>query len=170
MVAYQFRMPVGIPGEVNRVSAATIEAQVVTPSGTTGAPTEYGVPMVVDNTGGNVGNMRTVAASDTAAPYGLLVRPFPTGGSQDPLGTSTPPTAGLVDILVRGYMLVKLGGNTAAVKGGTAYVWNAATSTTHIQGHFEATFSSGNTLTCPGSSYFTGPADATGIVEVAFNI
>ena len=169
MTAYQFRMPVGIPGEVNRVAAATIEAQVVTPLGTTGAPTEYGIPMVVDNTGGNVGNMRTVQAAD-ASIYGLLVRPFPTGGSQDPLGTSTPPASGLVDILVRGYMLVKLGGNSAAAKGGTAYVWVAATSTTHIQGHFESTFSSGNTIACPGNSYFTGPADATGVVEVAFNI
>ena len=168
MTAYAYRMPVGIPGEINRIAAATVEAQVVTPAGTTGAPTEYGAPMVVDNTGGNVGNMRTVAASDTAI-YGLLARPFPTGASQDGLGTSTPPSSGLVDIMVRGYMMVRLGGNDAAVKGGAVHVWVAATSTTHIQGRFEATASSGSTVALT-NSYFMGPADTSGIVEVAFNI
>lgn len=165
MTAFTYRMPAGIPGDINRVSAATVEAQVITPSGTTGAPTAYGVPVVIDATSGEA---RTVTNTDTAV-YGLLARPFPTGGSQDPLGTSTPPASGTCDVLVRGYMTVLLSGATAAAKGGKVYVWTAASNTAHTQGGFEAASSSGNTITVP-NSYFMGPADSNSIVEVAFNI
>ena len=114
MTAFLYRMPSGSPGSVTRANAATvIEPQVVTPSGTTGAPTAYGVPLVVDATGGNVGNMRTIATGDTAV-YGVLVRPYPTGASQDPLGTSTPPASGACDVLKNGYMSVILSGTAAA--------------------------------------------------------
>lgn len=163
MVAFTYSMPSGIPGDINRVSAATVEAQVITPSTLTLAPKLYGVPLAVGTAG-----MRTITSTDTAV-YGLLARPFPTGGSQDPLGTSTPPTTGACDVLVRGYMTVLMGGGAgAASKGGAIYVWAAANSGSHVQGTFETVFSSGNTITVPG--YYMGPADANGNVEVAFNI
>ena len=167
MVAYTLRMPSGIPGEVNRGWHATIEAQVVTPSGTTGAPTVYGVPMVIDATAGNVGHMRTVASPDTAASvYGFLVRPFPTNSSQDGLGTSTPPANGVCDIMTVGYMTVMLNGSTAATKGGTVYVWSAASSGAHVLGGIEAASPGGSGFALPGC-VFMGPGDASGNVEIS---
>lgn len=165
MTAFQYRMPAGIPGEVNRAFSAIIEAQIVTPSGTTGAPTAYGVPMVVDNTGGNVGNMRILVAGDTAI-YGVLIRPFPTGGSQDGLGTSTPPTNGPIDILRFGYVNVLLSGSQAAAKGGQVYVWTAAPSGLHITGGWEAASPGGSGITIT-NAVFSGPADAGGNTEIS---
>lgn len=176
MTAFQFRMAAGIAGDLNRAATGmTVEAQVVTPAGTAGAPTAYGVPMVVDATGGNVGNMRVLAAGDTSltAVYGMLVRPFPTQSPNwpnDPLGTSTPPASGIVDILKRGYMTVLLSGATAAAKGGTVYVYIGASATNHpVIGGIEAATSS-NAIALPAGCYFMGPADSGGITEIAFNI
>lgn len=170
MVSYSYRMPAGIPGDVNRIASATIETQNVTPQGTTGAPTAYGIPMVVDGTAGNVGNMRTMTSSD-AVPYGFLVRPYPTQSSQDPLNVSTPPTQGFVDILKRGYMTVTLNGPTAAAKGGAVWIYLGTTNATHaVLGGVEAATAAGQTSIQVANSYFMGPADSNGIVEIAFNI
>jgi hypothetical protein len=172
MVAYSYRMPSGIPGECTRISASIIETQIVTPTGTTGAPTAYGVPMVVDNTGGNVGNMRTLNSGDTTI-YGALVRPFPTGAAPQSgqlnssgIGTSTPPANGPCDILRFGYMNVLLSGTTAAVKGGQVYVWTAAASGAHIVGGWEAANPSGSGISIP-QAFFIGPADANAITEIS---
>jgi hypothetical protein len=171
MVAYTYRMPAGIPGDVTRISASIIEPQVITPSGTTGAPTAYGVPLFVDATAGNIGNMRAVASGDTTI-YGVLVRPFPTGAapqsgqlSSAGIGTSTPPASGPCDVLRFGYVSVLLSGSTAATKGGQVYVWTAAASGTHIVGGWEAA-TSGSTITIP-QAFFTGPADANSITEIS---
>ena len=41
MTAFTYRMPAGIAGDINRAATGmTIEAQVVTPAGTTGAPND----------------------------------------------------------------------------------------------------------------------------------
>lgn len=163
--AFLYRMPAGIPGDVNRVQAATIEAQVITPSGTTGHPTAYGLAVSIDATTHQV---RVVADPDTAA-YGFLVRPYPTNSGTDGLGTSTPPLTGICDVLKRGYMTVKLGGSTAAVKGGAVYVWSSADSGDHVQGQVEAASPSTDGFAISGA-YFMGPADDNGNVEIAFNI
>lgn len=174
MVAFTFRMPAGIPGEINRIWAAVVETQVITPFGTTGAPTAYGVPLVIDATAGNVGNMRTIVAGDSTfltniMPYGILARPFPTGGSQDPLGTSTPPANGACDVLKAGYINVLLSGTAPAIKGSPVYIWTAAPSGSHITGGWEATTPGGSGIAILGS-YFTGAADAAGFTELAFNV
>ena len=168
MVAFTYRMPAGIPGEVNRIESATIEAAVITPYGTTVAPTAHGVPLVVDATAGNVGNLRTLQAADTTV-YGVLARAFPAASSQDALGTSTPPANGPVSVLKRGYMSVLLSGSTAATKGAPAYVWTAAATGSHIVGGWEVSYTSGSTIAV-ANSYFTGPADSNNITELAFNI
>jgi hypothetical protein len=169
MVAFTFRMPAGIPGDINRVVAAIVEPQVITPTGTTGAPTAYGTPVVIDNTGGNVGNVRALTTTDTTV-YGLLARPFPTTASQSALGTSVPPTTGACDVMVRGYMSVLLSGTTAAAKGGAVYVWVQASNTSgnHVQGGWEAATSTGSILIA--NSYWMGPADTNNITEVAFQM
>lgn len=167
MVAYTFRMPAGIPGDVNRAEAAIIEPQVITPAATSGAPGAFGIGVVIDATSHQV---RAVGSSDTAI-YGFLVRPYPTqdySGINPPLGTSVPPTQGACDVLVRGYMSVLLGGSAAAVKAAPVYLWVAASSGQHVQGQVEAAATSGSTIEL--NAYFTGPADANGITEIAWNM
>lgn len=176
MVAFLYRIPCGIPGDVNRAWGAHIEAASVTPVGTTGAPTTYGVPVVVDATGGNVGNLRTVTTGDTAI-YGILVRPFPSqslptvanGAYSDNFGAGVPPPKGSVDVLRRGYMTVLLAGTTPAVKNAPVYVWLAAPTGAHVTGGFEAAAGTGGqTLAIPAT--FMGAADANGNVEIAYNL
>jgi hypothetical protein len=177
MTAFQYRMPAGIPGELNRIFACVVETQVITPSGAGfNNPTAYGVPLVIDATTGNVGNMRAMIAADYTAnstvnllPYGILCRPFPTGNSQDPLGTSTPPASGACDVLKTGYINVLLSGSAAAIKGSPAYIWLAAASGTHIVGGWEAANTGGSTMLVAGA-YFMGAADANGMVEISFNL
>src|SRR5436190_3418887 len=102
MVSYVTRMPAGIPGDVNRAQHHTVEAQVIQASGSTGHPTAYGIPVVIDATSRAV---RAVVATDTAAAiYGFLVRPFPAVSSTDGVGVATPPLTGPCDVMRRGYM------------------------------------------------------------------
>lgn len=165
MTAFTFRMPGGIPGDINRAQAATVEPQVITPFGTQGAPPAYGVGVLID---ANTGDVRIPAAGD-AAIYGLLARPFPTASSQDGLGTSTPPVKGMCDVLKRGYMTVLLSGATAAKKAGAVWCRIQNAGAGQFVGGLEAAADGGNTVAVAGA-YFTGPADAAGNVEVAFNI
>lgn len=168
MVAYTYRMPAGIPGDINRAQVATVEPNIITPAGNTGAPTQYGVPIVIDAASGQV---RTVVAADTTV-YGLLARPFPTQGTtiNDPLGgLAVPPAQGQCDVLKRGYMTVLLSGVAAAIKGAPVNVWTAAPSGTHITGGFEAAVTGGSTIAVP-NSYFMGAADASGNIEIAYNL
>lgn len=166
MTAFTFRMPSGIAGDSNRSQSLSIETQVITPFGTTGAPTAYGIPVVIDATTHMV---RSLVASDTTV-YGVLVRPYPTNSSQDAVGTSTPGTQGACDVLVRGYISILLGGTAAAVKGAPVYVWTATSSGAHVQSTFEAVSTGGSTITMPAGWYFMGPADANGFTEIAVNI
>ena len=56
------------------------------------------------------GAVRKLASGDAATDVkGMLVRPYPTSGNgTDGLGTSTPPTSGICDVLKRGYIFAKL--------------------------------------------------------------
>jgi hypothetical protein len=167
-------MPAGIPGEPNRGWANIIEPIGVTPQGTTGAPTAYGVPVIVDQTGGNVGNARTIATGDTnATVYGILVRPYPTQSpvwSPDPaIGAAVPPPVGAVDVMRSGYVSILLSGSSAAVKGMPVYIWKSAATGTHIQGGFESTDPTTDGFVLVGAQ-FMGPADANGNTEIAYNV
>jgi len=163
--AYQFRMPAGFAGDLQRAEIATIETQLIS---TAAPPTSFGVAVKLVS-----GAIQPINLSgDTAASvYGINLRAYPiqTNGT-DPLGTSTPPIAGVVDVLKRGYVMVSLGGTTAATKGGTVYVRVATPSSGKPLGGFEAASDTTNTVALPSNTYFTGPADAYGIAEIAFNI
>lgn len=164
--AFISRMPAGIPGTICRGAAnSTVEPVVITAAGQANAPVSYGVGTLID---ANTGLLRLPAAGD-AAVTGILVRPFPTNSSQDGLGTSTPPTKGLVDRLKRGYVSILLSGATAAKKDGAVWCRIQNAGAGQFVGGFEAAADGGNTVTVPGA-YFTGPADASGNVEIAFNI
>lgn len=132
--AFQFRMPAGIPGDVTRHQHSTIEPQILD---TTDYPTVFGVPVVIDGTSHA---LRHVKSTDLAKDVnGFYVRPYPIqGASNDPLGTATPPTSGIGNVLKRGYMNVLLNGATAAVKNAPVYVRVANTDADHPLGGVEA--------------------------------
>jgi len=161
--SFLYRMPAGIPGDMNRVQAAVVTPEIITPYGNTGAPAAYGLASVIDATSGQ---LRTVGASDTYI-HGFLARPFPTNSSQNGIGTSTPPTSGVCDLMRRGFMTVLLGGSTAAFNGAPVYVWTAASSGLHVQGQVEVANPSGNGIAISGA-YFTGAADSNGNVEISY--
>jgi hypothetical protein len=163
--AIQFRMGVGFPGVVSRPTEATVEGDQLDP---TNFPTSYGVPVAVDATSKQIRKIMTGDAA--AAIFGMYVRPYPIQTSaNDPLGTSTAPTSGIANVMKRGYMVVLLGGATAAAKNGTVYVRVAAPATGKPIGGIEAAADSTNTIIMP-NAYFTGPADANGNVEIAYNL
>ena len=161
--AILYRMNAGIPGNVNRASEATIEAQLLD---IVNFPTAYGVPVAIDATSKGI---RKIMAGDVPANvYGFFVRPYPVGASQDPIGVSTPPVSGLCNVLKRGYINVKLNVGTAA-KNGVVYVRTVANGGNTIIGGIEATADGVNNYAML-NAYFTGAADASGNTEVAYNL
>lgn len=160
------RMAAGIPGNINRIGAGpTVEPQLITPVGEANAPVSYGVGVLIDAVTRQV---RLPKAGDTAI-YGMLARPYPTGASQDGLGTSTPPASGECDVMKRGYMSVLLQNATAAAKAGAVYVRISGGTVSLKVGGFEAADDGADTILVE-DAYFTGPADADGNTEIAFNI
>lgn len=163
MVAFATRMPYGIPGDSTRPSQSTIESQVFNSAL---AFPGYGLPgKIVSN------KFVPIASGDAAsAIYGFLVRPFPITGANgsDPLGTSVPPTTGVADVMRRGYISVKNNAGTPAING-AVYVRVANAAAGKPIGGIEAVADSTNTVVI-SNCIFTGPADANGNVEIAFNI
>jgi hypothetical protein len=155
-------MAAGIPGAINRTWAATVEAQVYDNANTFSS---YGVPAKIVS-----GLLRPVASGDAASVvYGFLVRPYPAHSTNDPIGTSTPPTLGIANVMVRGYMTVQLNNTTAATKNGQVYVRVASAATGKPIGGIEAGADSGNCVAITGA-FFMGAADASGNVEIRYNI
>lgn len=168
---FMYRMPAGIPGECTRFQTVgtTIAAQVqnnVTPF------TSYGTVGTIDTNGA-----RPILATDTAlptTPVGISVRPFPASDNTaaNPgvvgFGAGAPMPKGIIDMLFRGYINMKLNGAAAATKGGIVYVYSPASNGNHVQAGIEA--ASGAGLWALPGAFFTGPADAQGNVEIQFNI
>lgn len=172
--AFQYRMPAGIPGDVNRAFAATVEPNIIDVAN---PPLLYGVPVALAGAAG----IRPIGAADTAVDlYGMYVRPFPTNQQtttgffgNNPLGTAqVPPAAGICDVMKRGYMTILLYGPTAAVAGGAVYVRIANAGAGEIVGGIEAAADGGNTIQAgaKNDTYFRGPADSNGNVEIAWNL
>lgn len=161
--AFLYRMPAGIPGDVTRASQSTIEPVFLDPA----------LPFAGYGLFGKIAAGKFVpfgAGDANGADYGLLVRAYPTtgGSGADPLGTSTPPTKGVADVLRRGYMTVKLNAGTAS-KDSQVYVRVAAAAAGKPIGGIEAVADSTNTVAITIAS-FIGPADASGNVEIQYNI
>lgn len=160
MVAFLYRMPAGIPGDVTRPSNSTTEPQQIDAAA---PPTKYGVFVKLVS-----GKVRPIASGDAASVvYGLLQRPYPTNAANEALGTATPPTSGLCDVVVRGYMTVKLAQGTAA-KGGGVFV-RVTADTGKLVGDIETAADSGACVAV-ANCIFMGGADASGNVEIRFNI
>jgi hypothetical protein len=174
-VAFTFRMGAGFTGDVNRTHPASIEPVLIDASA---PPLLFGEAVVVDPTTQGV---RPLVAGDSALTkvYGVTVRAFPTQQSSGTnygaaaLGSAVPPVSGVMDVLRSGYIMVQLGNNAwpNAKKGSAVFVWIAASSGNHVQGAFEDTATGGSTIALDTSLYtFNGTADASGVVELAFNI
>lgn len=172
--AFLYRMPAGIPGDVNRMFACTVEPDIIDPSN---PPVLYGNAVALDGTSGKI---RPIGAGDAAADlYGVLARPYPTNvqtaanffGTQTLGSGNTPPISGMCDVLKMGYIMTKLYGATASKAGGAVYVRIAGAGAGQIVGGFEAAADGGNTIQAGAKNtyYFRGAADASGNVEIAWN-
>ncbi len=166
MAAILKRMGVGVPGSISRPTApfTTEPCQL---DATTGTPTNYGVPLVEV-----AGKVRAMGAGNVATDYkGILVRVFPTtpgGAAVYPGGSNIPNQTIPNDILKTGYIVVALStGSVDSAKGGAVYVRVAAAATGKPIGGFEAAADAtpANTVLLP-NTYFTGPRDAAGAVEI----
>ena len=163
--AILYRMPFGVPGDISRAfGQATVEPQAFDSTHPFAA---FGMPGKLSS-----GLFVPLTVVGDTAPYGYLVRPYPTrsANASDPLGSSVPLcTAGRqADVLVRGYLTAFCGAGTPAA-GGTVYMRYANPATGLIVGALEATFISGTNIALTGVT-FMGPADPQGNVEIRVNI
>ena len=161
MVAYLKRMPSGIPGDVSRKQTTDVDS---IPADLTVQFPGYGLPGKL-----LAGLFSPIVAGDTAASvFGFLVRPYPVT-SPDAAGL-TVSLGGVKSVMRRGYMTVKNNNGTPA-RGGAVYVRVAAGTTLKPIGGLEAVVDAtpANTLVIP-RTYFTGPADANGNVEIEYLI
>ena len=151
MVAFIYRMPGGIAGDISRMEWSKVEPHPM--NGTTPV-TVFGVP-VQEVTG-------TIEPCSTGAvPMGFLVRPYPTQyTTSEALGTATPDKTKPANVMVSGYMTVL---NTAGTPtaGGAVYYNNTT-------GYVEAY--TGGSQTAVSGCHFMGVADADGNVEIGYNI
>lgn len=155
--AFLYRMPSGIPGDVSRKSHSTIEAHILG-----GQLPAFGVFGQF-----NVQGQIVALDANTKTPYGLLVRAYPTQSATNALGAALPPSQGISDVLVRGYMTVKNNAGTAK-KGQPVYTRIANATDLKPLGGIEAIAVDGETIEV--KAIFMCEADANGNVEIAFNI
>lgn len=180
-IAFTYRMGAGFPGDVNRTHPATIEPVLIDSAA---PPLFYGQPVIVDPTTQGV---RPYTSTDTTTPtgvagtasfaYGITVRPFPIQQSSASnygsaaLGAATPPASGQIDVMRGGYIMANLPNGGTPVKGGPVYIRIAASSGNHVQGTFEAVADTlGTNTVVMANATFNGSPDASGNVEIAFNI
>ena len=166
--AFLLRMPSGIAGMINRAEHATVEAQLYD---TTTPPTVFGIPVKYV-----AGKVQPIAAADTVANVvqGFLAKPYPTQfTSSEALGTATPYTALMANVMKRGYMTVKVNASLPAAvpaKGGAVYCRKTDHGAAeYLIGGVESDADGGKCEAITGC-YFMGPMDADGNVEIAFNI
>jgi hypothetical protein len=159
--AFIYRMPAGIPGDVTRHEHSDIEPH---PMDATYPVLAFGVPVKLV-----AGEVRAMTAEDVyTAVYGFLVRPFPSQmATSEAIGVATPDPTKICDVLVRGYMTVKVINGTPA-HGDAVYFRHAVGSPVETIGQIEAGSLANNTILT--GAIFLGGADADGNVEIAFNI
>lgn len=172
--AFQFRMGAGFAGDVNRTHPASIDPVLNDATN----PVLLAGLACLPNAAAN--GVRSIAAGDTAmtSPYGVMVRSYPfqvasaTNFGAQAFGSSALAGGTIQDTLRSGYILVQLPAGAAAVgKGSPVFVWCAVSAGAHVQGGFEVAATGGSTAALDVNRFmYNGAADATGIVELAFNI
>jgi hypothetical protein len=164
MTAITTRMPAGFPGSISRSDSLTVEQEIIDSSN---PPAKYGVPIKI--VGGKLQGLEASDAGSVTA--GWMVKPYPTQSTDNNLGSAAvPPTTGIGDRMRRGFMTVTLAKGTAA-KGGQVYVVTTAGGTVVLNDIVtSASPAGGGTGVAVTGSFFTGPADAGGVVEIEHNI
>lgn len=151
-------MPVGLPGQVARESYSVIETHA------NENVTAYGVPVALASGGA----VRMLTSTDTAASiYGWSVRPdaVQLGGANPVFGDSgVPDPSQPIDIMIKGYINVKVYGSTAPAFGGAVYVRNAAGSSGEPVGAAEA--ASGTGLVAANDTIFMGTKDDYDLAQI----
>lgn len=151
-------MPVGLPGQVARESYSVIETHA------NENVTAYGVPVALASNGA----VRMLTSTDTAASiYGWSVRPdaVQLGGANPAFGDSgVPDPTQPIDIMIKGYINVKVYGSTAPAFGGAVYVRNAAGSSGEPVGATEA--ASGTGLVAANDTIFMGAKDDYDLAQI----
>ena len=151
-------MPVGLPGQVARESYSVIETHA------NENVTAYGVPVALASNGA----VRMLTSTDTAASiYGWSVRPdaVQLGGANPAFGDSgIPDPKQPIDIMIKGYINVKVYGSTAPAFGGAVYVRNAAGSSGEPVGATEA--ASGTGLVAANDTIFMGAKDDYDLAQI----
>jgi|SRR6516162_8373162 len=173
MVAYAYRPPFGVAGEITRhmFQAESKAALASNP------PLSYGLAVKIDPTTGAVRQLVIGDNTDTDV-FGIAARPYPEQMGtaqgpygQQPLGASqaipSPPQP--MSILRSGYIMVPVNGTPNI--GAPVYCWAAPTAAPHLQGGFESAASAGNTIAIGSTkTTFSSGVDANGLAELAFNI
>lgn len=164
MVAYLYRMPVGIAGAISRPQDLTTEPVILDSTKTFSV---YGLA----GKDSADGKFIPLAASDAATVItGLYVRPYPTTSTPDmvrQVGTGKNFTG---DVMKRGYMTVNIGGTAVNLtKGAPVYVRNANPTDASPLGAILGAEITDETVVLP-NAYFTGAGDAEGNAEIAYNI
>jgi hypothetical protein len=165
--SYTFRMTAGAAGDISRAHPASIQPCLGDP---TNFPTAYGQPVVVDSVSEGV---RPIGAGDSALTqiWGVTCRPYPIQQSTTSnnygevnYGSIAPPLLQPIDVMTVGYMMVPVVG--APIKGGSVWIWYAASGGGHTQGGFEAANTGGSTLALNGNYAWNSPPDTNGIAEL----
>lgn len=168
--AFTFRMNAGFAGDVNRGHPASIQPCLIDASA---PPTAYGQAVTIDSTSEGV---RPLVSGDSGLTeiWGVTVRPYPIQQATTSnnygaaaYGSVAPPLLQPIDVLRGGYVMVSVVGSPN--KGGTVYIWYAASSGSHVQGGFEAANTGGSTLALDSSYQWNSPPDNTGIAELICN-
>ena len=169
-MAFQYRMPAGFAGDVNRTHPFSVEPCMQHP---TTPATAFGQAVLVDTATNAV---RPLVAADSTATeiYGITVRPFPfqQAAAAGPYGqqlftdaTPVPGAGNTIDVLRWGYIMVQLNpAQTQPKKGGAVFVRAAATSGNNIQGGFESAASTSASLSARYT--YNGPGDANLVCEI----
>jgi len=162
--AYLYAMPSGIAGDLTRLKAADVEAQIADAS----YPVlRFGEPVKMES-----GKIRPITTDDVLADiYGFGVRPYPTQAeTSEALGTATPSTTRAFNVLRRGYMTVKVQNGTP-VKNASVFVRTVAADDPVAQpiGGIECAADGSDCFEITNAK-FMGVADADGNVEISYNL
>jgi hypothetical protein len=173
-VAFAYGSPSGIIGRATRTISHPPDTAV---NDATNPIAFYGCVGVATA----AGTVRQIAATDTSGGVlitGIAVQAFPyqQATTTAPYGASafsamSAPAGGhAIGYIRSGWACVYCNGAATVNITTPVYVWNAASTGTHIQGTFEATATVGSTVLV-ANAFYNGPGDAaTGAVEIGFNI
>lgn len=154
MTFYDRSMPAGIPGNVTRRAGSVVEPVLLA------VAAKPGTALALNAEGA------AVKAVTAASVKGVLVRAYPTQSNVSDAGVAEVPANTVQDRLRSGWITVQLSAaeTTEAVKNAPVKLVEAAAG-----GFAIGEFAVSAGVAIPGA-FFTGPADASGAVEIEFNI